>query len=97
MGDFFGTRTIDDFRQGGITAWAKERLKILVGVGASWWAHALSPLPGTPSGPEAFFGFTAWSTRLTLCSCTVSGVVQEPGGGGGDRGGGGAAGSGEHC
>ena len=92
MGDFFGTGIIvADFRQGGMTAWARERLKILVKVGASWLAHALSTLPGTPSGPAAFLGFTARNTRLTLCSCTVNGMVQEPGVGG-DK-----AGAGECC
>ncbi|XP_039885795.1 piggyBac transposable element-derived protein 4-like [Simochromis diagramma] len=45
----------------------------------SWCAHALSTLPGTPSGPAAFLGFTARSTHLTSCSVTVSEAVQEPG------------------
>ena len=84
MVDFFGTGIIvDDFRHGGMTAWARERLKILVKVGASSEAHPLSTLLGTQSGPAAFLGFTARSTRLTSCSCTVSGVVWEPGRGGG--------------
>lgn len=30
------------------------------------------------SHTEAFLGFPAWSTCMTLCSFTVSGVVQEP-------------------
>ncbi len=84
MGDFFGTGMIvADFRQGGMTALTRERLKILVKMEVSWWAHALSTLPGTPSGPEAFLGFTARSTCLTSCSLTVSVVVQELGEGGG--------------
>jgi len=98
VGVFFGTgMTVADFRQGGMTACARERLNILVKMRARWWAHALSTLPGTLSGPIAFLGFTARSTRLTSCCCTVSGVVQglgggrvgveqEPGGGGGRAG-----------
>ena len=68
-----------------MTALSRERLKILVKMmRVSWGAHALSTLPGTPSGPAAFLGFTARSTCLTSCShhSTVSGVVQEPGDGG---------------
>ncbi len=45
--------------------------------------HALSTLPGTLSGQAPFLGFSARSTRLTPCSCTVSGVVQRLGEGGG--------------
>lgn len=63
---------MEDFRQGGMTAWARERLKILLKMGVSWWVHALSTLLGTPSEPAAFLGFTARSTCLTSCSSTVS-------------------------
>lgn len=51
MGDFFrtGMIAVADFRQGGMAAWSQERLKILVKMRASWWAHALSTLPGTLS------------------------------------------------
>ncbi|TDG99333.1 hypothetical protein EPR50_G00192890 [Perca flavescens] len=63
-----------------MTAWARERVKILVKMRVSWWVYTLSTLPGTLSGPAAFLGFTARSTRLTSCSLTVSGVVQEPDG-----------------
>jgi len=73
VGDFFGTGIIvADFRLVGMTAWARERLKILHKTCDSWWAHALSTLSGTPSGPAAFLGFTARSTRLISCSSTVS-------------------------
>ncbi|KAL3970244.1 alcohol-forming fatty acyl-CoA reductase [Sarotherodon galilaeus] len=64
----------------GMAASSSERLKILVKMRVSWWAHALSTLPRIPSGPAAFLGFTARNTHLTSCSVTVSGAVQEPGG-----------------
>ena len=85
-----------------MTAWTRVRLNILVKIRARWWVHSLSTLPGTPSGSAAFLGFSARSTRLTLCSCTVSGVVQGLGGGrvGVEQepgGGGGRAGAGERC
>ena len=54
-------------------------MKMSVKTGASWSAHALSTFPGTPSGPVAFLGFTARSTRLTSSTTTVSGVVSEVG------------------
>jgi len=103
VGVFFGTgMTVTNCRQDGMTAWARERLNILVKMRVRWWAHALSILPGTPSGPAAFLGFTARSTRLTSCPCTASGVVQGPGGGrvGVEQepdGGGGRAEAGECC
>lgn len=40
---------MEDFRQRGMTAWARERLKILLKMGVSLWGHALSTLLGTPS------------------------------------------------
>lgn len=51
MGDFFrtGMIAVADLRQDGMAAWSQERLKILVKMRASWWAHALSTLPGTLS------------------------------------------------
>ena len=75
-----------DFRQGGMTAWARERLKILVSMGVSWGAHSLSTVPGTPFALAAFLGFTARSTRLTSCSLTVSVGVLGLGRGGGRAG-----------
>lgn len=46
----FGTGMIvAEFSQYGMTAWARERLSILVKRRVSWWAHDLSTLPGTPS------------------------------------------------
>lgn len=63
MGDFFGTRMIGaDFRQGRINVWARNRLKILVKMRVSWWAHALSNSPGTPPWPAAFLGFIPMGT-----------------------------------
>lgn len=40
----------------------------LVKMRVSWGAHALSTLPGTPSGPAAF---AARNSGLTSCSVTV--------------------------
>ncbi|XP_034031261.1 FUN14 domain-containing protein 1 isoform X1 [Thalassophryne amazonica] len=54
MGDFFGTGImVEVFRQDGMTAWSRERLKILVKVRASWLTHALSTLPGGQDEPES--------------------------------------------
>ncbi len=47
-----------------------DKLKMSVKTGASWSAHALSTFPGTPSGPVAFLGFTARSTRFTSSATT---------------------------
>lgn len=55
----------DDFRQVGMMAWVKERLKILVRIFESWSAHAESTFPETPSSPEAFLGFTFLNSFLT--------------------------------
>lgn len=68
-------RMIADFRQGGILACAKNVLKIFVQTSVSWSEHALSSLPGTPSGPAAFLWFTALSTCLTLCCYTARGFM----------------------
>src|SRR4029434_10809655 len=62
---------VADFRQGGMVARVRERLKILVKTPASWLAQALSTFPDTPSGPAAFLVSTDLSTHLFLCSCRV--------------------------
>ena len=46
---------VADFRQGGMVARVRERLKIFVKTPASWLAQALCTLPDTLSGPAAFF------------------------------------------
>lgn len=85
--DYFSTgMVLANFRQDGMTAWARARPGILVKMVASWWAYALITLPGTLSGPVAFQRFTASCTRVTSCSPTVSGVVQELVGGVGRAG-----------
>ncbi len=55
----------DVFRQVGMMALVKERLRILVRIPESWSAHTESTFPGTPSGPEAFLGFTFLNSLLT--------------------------------
>ena len=80
VGDFLGTgMMVADFRQAGMVACPSDRLKRTVKTSASWSAHVLSTFPGTPSGPVAFLGLTARSTRLTSTTSTVSGVVSEVG------------------
>ena len=82
VGDFLGIGMIvADFKQDGITACSRDRLKMSVKTCDSWLAHALSTFPGTPSGPAAFLGLTALSTRLTSCTSRVSGGVLEADGG----------------
>ena len=72
MAGFLGTgMMIADFRQGGMVARVRERLKILVKTPASWLAQELSTFPDTPSGPAAFLVLTDLSTHLTSCSCRV--------------------------
>ena len=72
MADFLGTgMMIADFRQGGMVARVRERLKILVKTPASWLAQELSTFPDTPSGPAVFLVLTDLSTHLTSCSCRV--------------------------
>ncbi len=74
MADFFGMGIIvEDFRQDGIEACVRERLKRFARNPESWSAHPLSTVSGMPSAPAAFHVFTVLSTRLTSCSWTVSG------------------------
>ena len=71
---------VDVFRQEGVAAWARDRLKILVNTVESWSAHSFSSFPGTLSGPVAFLGFTDLNTCLMSCSCPVNGKELEAGG-----------------
>ncbi len=49
MADFFGMGMIvKDFRQDGIEACVRERLKRLARTPESWSAHPLSTFPGMP-------------------------------------------------
>lgn len=60
MLDFFGIgMMVEDFRQGGTVACARDRLNILVKTPVSWSAQSFSNLPVIPLGPGAFLGFTA--------------------------------------
>lgn len=48
MVGFLGTGMMTiDFRQGGMMACARDRLKMVVKTVESWSAHALSTFPGT--------------------------------------------------
>lgn len=70
---FFGSWIIAaDFRQDGMVAVDRDMLKIFVKIAESWSAQSLNTFPITPCGPAAFFGLTALSTLLTLCSCIVN-------------------------
>lgn len=74
MASFFGSGIIvADFRQVGMVAVERDRLKSFVKTAESCSAHSLSTLSVTPSGPAAFLGLIALSTPLTLCSCIVNG------------------------
>lgn len=81
---FFGTRMmVEDFRQGGTVACAKDRLNILVKTPVSWTAQSFSTLPVTPSGSAAFLGFTVLSMNLTSSGNINRDTVCDPNGLGG--------------
>ena len=78
--DFFDTRMmLANFRQAGMVDCVRERLKIVVKTCESCAAQVLSTFLKTPSGPEAFLGYTLLSIHSTSCAYTVSGWELEAG------------------
>ncbi len=53
------------FKQAGTVAWCSDQLKMAVNTAASWLAHTVRALPGTPSGPGAFLVLMLHRTHCT--------------------------------
>ncbi len=66
---------VDFLKHEGTTDRERERLKMSVKNPASWNAHALSTLPGMPSGPSALRVFTRLKDRVTSTTEMESGLT----------------------
>ncbi len=63
---------MEDLKHLGTVQVDRERLKMEAKTSVNWSAQFLSTLPGIPSGPAAFLGFTLRNTLLTSSLLTVS-------------------------
>lgn len=68
---------VEACKQVGTEACARDRLKSLVRILASWSAHALTTASSMLSGPAVFVGFTALRCFFTSCSQRERGGVLE--------------------